>query len=96
MLAITDCTKTYWRNIHKQFQLQHDPNKYAKSLDAVRLHACCQGMRSFILSGRLLELNKSFQCMNSCRQAAKDFCKEKGIPLKEAMVMLDMDYASEA
>jgi len=53
-------------------------------------------MRSFIFSGRLPELNKSFQCTNSCRQAAKDFCEEKGIPLKEVMVMLDTDYASEA
>jgi hypothetical protein len=61
------------------------------------VHLCTrrQGVKSFIVSGRLLELTKSFQCMNSCRQVAKDFCKEKGIPLKEAMVMLDTDYVSE-
>jgi hypothetical protein len=36
------------------------------------------------------------QRTNTRRQAAKEFCEDKGIPLKDAMAMLDTDYASEA
>jgi hypothetical protein len=95
MPAITDCVKTYWRNIHKQFLLRRDPEKYAKTLDAVRLCGCHQGMRicPYISLGML---NNPLQCMNTCRQAARDFCEGTGIPLSNAMAMLDTDYASEA
>ena len=33
--------------------------------------------------------------MRIWRQAAKEYCAEKDIPLDEAMVVLDMDFASE-
>ena len=31
-----------------------------------------------------------------CRQGVKDVCEDMGIPLEDAMAMLDTDYASEA
>ena len=46
MSVITECVKTYWRNIHKQFLLRRDPDKYAKTLDAVRLRGRRQGVRT--------------------------------------------------
>jgi len=39
---------------------------------------------------------KILQRTNTRRQAAKEFCEDKGIPLEDAMAMLDTDYASEA
>lgn len=95
MPAITDCVKTYWRNIHKQFLLRRDPEKYAKTLDAVRLRGRRQGVRicPYISLGML---NNPLQRTNTRRQAARDFCEGTGIPLSDAMAMLDTDYASEA
>ncbi len=46
MSAITECVKTYWRNVHKQFLLRSDPEKHAKTLDAVRLCGRRQGVRT--------------------------------------------------
>lgn len=95
MPAITDCVKTYWRNIHKQFLLRRDPDKYAKTLDTVRLRGRRQGIRTchYISDGMF---NDPLQRTNTRRQAAKDFCEGMDIPLKDAMAMLDTDYASEA
>jgi hypothetical protein len=36
------------------------------------------------------------QCTNARRQAARVVCEDTGIPLNDAMAMLDSDYASEA
>jgi hypothetical protein len=36
------------------------------------------------------------QRTNIRRQAVKEFCEDEDIPLKDAMAMLDTDYASEA
>lgn len=94
--AITECVKTYWRNVHKQFLLRRDPQRYAKTLDAVRLRGRRQGVRtcqSFI-SGR--SVHEQSQRTNTRRQAARDFCEDNNIPLKDAMAMLDTDHASEA
>ena len=41
-------------------------------------------------------LNRQLQWTNTRRQAARVFCEDTGIPLKDAMAMLDTDYASEA
>jgi hypothetical protein len=46
--AITDCVKTYWRNIHKQFMLRRDPKKYGETLDASRLRARRQGVSTIL------------------------------------------------
>jgi hypothetical protein len=32
--AITDCVKTYWRNLHKQYNMRCDPEKHKKMKDA--------------------------------------------------------------
>jgi hypothetical protein len=40
--------------------------------------------------------NKQLQRTKTRRQAAKDFCGSMDIPLKDAMAMLNTDYASEA
>jgi len=50
MPAITESVKTYWRNVHKQFLLRHDPGKYARMLDAVCLRGHCQGVSHLSLS----------------------------------------------
>jgi len=34
--------------------------------------------------------------MNTRRQVVRVFCKDTGIPLKDMMAILDMDYASKA
>ncbi len=39
---------------------------------------------------------KILQRTNTCRQAAKEFCEDKGIPLKDAMAMLNTNYANKA
>src|SRR5882757_10755005 len=93
--AIMDCIKTYWRNVHKQFLLRSDPDKYAKTLDTVRLCARHQGVRiSFVVNS--ISLNRNLQRTNTCRQAARVFCRDMGIPLNDVMAMLDTDYASKA
>jgi hypothetical protein len=35
------------------------------------------------------------QRTNIRRRAAEDFCEEMGIPIQEAMAVIDTDYASE-
>jgi len=50
-------------------------------------------MSSFI-SDRMLD--QQSQHTNTHRQAVRDFYENIGIPLKDMMAMLDMDYASEA
>ena len=49
---------------------------------------------SFVVNG--ISLNRDLQRMNTRRQAARVFCGDMGIPLDDAMAMLDTDYASEA
>lgn len=94
MSAITDCVKTYWRNIHKQYLLRRDPEKYAKTLDTGRLRGRRQGVRnSFFMSGKVV--NEQLQRTNIRRQAARAFCKDKNISIDDVMAMLDTDYASE-
>ncbi len=95
MSAIVDCVKTYWRSIHKQFLLQSNPEKYAKTLDTIRLCRRHQGVRtdSPLLAVKYLE--NLLQRTNTCRHTAKDFCADMDIPLNNAMAMLDTDYASE-
>ncbi len=41
-------------------------------------------------------LNRQLQQMNTRRQVVRVFCKDTGIPLKDMMAILDMDYASKA
>lgn len=79
MLAITGCVKTYWRNVHKQFLLRRDPERYAKTLDNVRLRACRQGVGACLSLSAVEVLKKLLQRTNTRRQAARDFCDEIGM-----------------
>jgi hypothetical protein len=96
MSAITDCVKTYWRNVHKQFLLRRDPERYAKTLDNVRLRARRQGVGVCRSLSAVGVLKKLLQRTNTRRQATRDFCDKLGIPINDAMAMLDTDHASEA
>ena len=95
MSVIVDCVKTYWRSIHKQFLLQSNPEKYAKTLDTICLHRWCQGVRTDSPLSAVKYLENLLQHTNTRRHAAKDFCADMDIPLNDAMAMLDTDYASE-
>jgi hypothetical protein len=46
--AITDCIKTYWRNLHKQYNMRCDPEKHKKTKDAGKCQIHCETVRQLL------------------------------------------------